>query len=108
MRLARAAFALVALFALSAGAYDGGAPVPPPAPASKCVLFWGEARYGAVGYNHIVHLRNACGEPSQCVVKTDVNPDPQSVAVPPRSQIDVVTWLGSPAYAFTPHVRCKP
>jgi hypothetical protein len=72
----------------------------------SCVRFWGEARYGALGYNHLVHIANSCAAPAECKVSTDVNPDEQDVVVAGRSQVMVSTFLGSPARTFTPHVKC--
>ena len=72
----------------------------------SCVRYWGEARYGALGYNHIVHIKNSCAAPAECVVSTDVNPDEQKVLVAGRSEALVSTFLGSPARTFTPHVKC--
>jgi hypothetical protein len=73
---------------------------------NPCVHAWGEARYGAVGYNHLVHLENSCAVDADCVVSTDVNPQPQTVAVPAKSEVIVNTFLGSPARVFVPHVTC--
>jgi hypothetical protein len=75
-------------------------------PVTSCIRSWGEARYGAVGYNHIVHVADGCDAPAECVVSTDVNPEPQTVTVPPHAQVDVVTFLGSPARVFVPRVVC--
>jgi hypothetical protein len=72
----------------------------------SCVKYWGEARYGALGYNHLVHIANSCGVPADCVVSTDVAPAPLSQAVAAKSEAVVTTFLGSPARGFTPHVKC--
>jgi hypothetical protein len=74
--------------------------------ADACVRFWGEARYGALGYNHVVHLANSCSAEAECVVFTDVNPEEQKVSVGGKSQALVTTFLGSPARTFKPHVKC--
>ncbi len=52
--------------------------------ADSCIRFWGEARFNGVGYNHLVHLANSCAVSAECVVSTDVNPEPQRVEVWPR------------------------
>jgi hypothetical protein len=75
-------------------------------PVTACVRSWGEARYGAVGYNHLVHIADACDAPAECIVSTDVNPEPQKVLVPPHTEIEVITFRGSPARVFVPHVEC--
>jgi hypothetical protein len=72
-----------------------------------CVSFWGEAQYRGYGYYHVVHLMNGCERPAACDVSTDVNPDPERVVVPAKEQTDVVTFRGSPAREFVPHVECR-
>ena len=76
-------------------------------PEESCIKSWGEARFGALAYNHIVHIANACAPDAECTVSTDVNPEPQKVTVPGKSEIEVTTFMGSPARVFTPHVKCK-
>jgi hypothetical protein len=99
--LALASLVPALLAALPAsGAKEAGAP--------PCVLYRAEARYGAVGYNHVVVLRNACGAAHVCTVSTDVNPTPTITTVPPHQQVEVVTFLGSPASVFVPRVDCQP
>ncbi len=71
-----------------------------------CVQSWPEVRMQAYGYNHIVHLRNMCAVAADCVVTTDVNPEPTRVTVDARSETEVNTYLGSPARVFTPKVAC--
>ena len=70
-----------------------------------CISVWPEARY-VVGYNHIVHVANACDSAFVCDVSTDVNPEPQRVRVPAHTEIEVVTFLGSPSRVFVPKVEC--
>ena len=72
-----------------------------------CVRAFPEARYSGVGFNHIVHLVNACAATAECTVSTDVNPEPQTVVVAGRSQAEVNTFLGSPARVFVPNVTCR-
>ncbi len=76
-------------------------------PVDACIRAWPEARYGALGYNHIVHIANGCDPPADCTVTTNVNPEPIAVTVPGHKQIEVTTWRGSPAREFTPQVVCK-
>jgi hypothetical protein len=75
-------------------------------PADKCIRYWGEARYAALGYNHLVHVANVCAASADCVVSTDVNPQEQNVGVGGKSEIIVNTFVGSPARTFTPRVKC--
>jgi hypothetical protein len=75
--------------------------------AEACIAVWPEARYGAVGWNHIVHIQNRCDQAFTCDVSTDVNPQPQRVIVGPHQELEVVTFLDSPWRVFTPNVQCK-
>lgn len=72
-----------------------------------CVTVRGEARWGADAYNHVVVVQNRCDRRAQCQVATDVNPQPTAVEVPAGETREVMTFLGSPARAFTPRVRCE-
>ncbi len=73
---------------------------------SSCLRSWPEARFGAMAYNHIVHINNACAQDADCDVSTDVNPEVQKVTVASHSEVQVMTFLGSPARTFKPNVRC--
>lgn len=84
--------------AADAGAADGG--------AAGCIESWPEARMQAYGYNHIVHIRDTCAVAADCIVTTDVNPQPTPVAVAAKSETEINTYLGSPARVFTPKVVC--
>jgi hypothetical protein len=95
---------LVSVVAAAAFARAASADAPSPA---ACIHTMAEARYGAYGYNHIVHVANSCAVPAECLVSTDVNPEQQKVSLPPRGAADVNTFLGSPAREFKPKVTCK-
>jgi hypothetical protein len=84
--------------AADAGVADGG--------AAGCIESWPEARMQAYGYNHIVHIRDTCAVAADCIVTTDVNPEPTPVAVAAKSETEINTYLGSPARVFTPKVVC--
>jgi len=100
MRLAPLSFATLALATLVA-------PLAATAQsADSCIRFWGETRYGALGYNHIVHVANSCAKTADCEVSTDVAPEPLKTEVTGKSQVEVTTFLGSPARVFTPRVKC--
>jgi hypothetical protein len=75
--------------------------------AKDCIAFSGEARFGGVGFTHIVHITNKCTASAVCAVSTDVVPTPQSVTVPGNKSVEVVTYLDSPASKFTPRVTCE-
>jgi hypothetical protein len=74
--------------------------------AKTCISSWGEARFGGVGFNHLVHVANRCTASATCAVSTDVEPAPQTVTVPGKETVEVVTHVGSPASQFTPRVSC--
>jgi hypothetical protein len=80
--------------------------LPPLVPA--CIRSWPEARYRGLGYDHIVHIRDDCSTDALCAVSTNVNPLPILTTVRAGTEVDVVTWVGSPAREFTPIVRCGP
>lgn len=75
--------------------------------AVACIAVWPEVRYGNVGWHHIVHVRNNCDRKYVCDVSTDVNPQPQRVTVGAHAEVEVVTFLDSPARTFTPKVDCR-
>ncbi len=82
---------------------DGGAPSGVPA----CIAISSESRYVPYGYHHIVILKSGCSKAARCVVSTDVNPEPQTVELPAASTVEVVTYQGAAARAFTPRVGCQ-
>lgn len=88
---------------------DAGAGADASAPGTglECVRAWGEARYAGMAYNHVVHLASTCARAARCDVSTDVNPDVQHAVVAPGAELEVTTFLGSPARAFVPRVRCE-
>ncbi len=100
MRIAPCLFAALALGALTLPRTAAGES------ADSCIKYSGEARYGAMGYNHLVHITNRCNVGADCTVSTDVAPDPVPAAVGPKGEVTVTTFLGSPARTFTPHVKC--
>ena len=75
---------------------------------SDCVEVRAEVRVGAIGYDHVVHLRNVCDHTWLCAVKSDVRPEAIQVAVPPRFEVEAVTSRGSPSRTFVPSVACHP
>ncbi|HEX3598000.1 MAG TPA: hypothetical protein VHU80_22980 [Polyangiaceae bacterium] len=93
--------------ALAAGLSSAGSfPSEAGAKESDCVGVSSQAVYRNYGYDHIVHLTNRCDEAAACDVSTDVNPEPIHATVPASGETDVLTFRGSPARAFTPHVHC--
>jgi hypothetical protein len=84
-----------------AGAGDAAAPVP------ACIAVSTDSRYVPWGYNHVVTLRSSCARPATCLVSTDVNPQVQAVDVASGATVEVVTFMGSPAYTFVARVSCR-
>jgi hypothetical protein len=79
----------------------------PPAPSpTACVTHTTQARY-IMGYDHLVHIYNACEKSVECTVSTDVNPEPQTVVIDAKSKQAVVTFKGSPARVFRANVDCQ-
>ena len=60
-----------------------------------------------VGYDHVVIIENGCEKAAECVISTDVAPEPITATVPARSKVELTTFRGSPASVFTPKVECK-
>jgi hypothetical protein len=108
-----AAALLIACAALSAGSILRAQPDPQadgegaPEKVPKCVHVRSEARYSGYGYDHLVEIDNRCTASANCTVFTDVNPQPQSVAVKAGEKQSISTFRGSPASAFKADVTCK-
>lgn len=92
---------ILALLLLSPAAALAQASLP------SCIRVEGVARWGASAYNHFVRVTNGCERPARCTVATDVNPQPQTIEVAPGRTVEVLTFRGSPARAFTPRVSCE-
>jgi len=95
------AFALVGSAAAGARRLSGHQQDP------TCVEFWPEIRHRHYGYDHIVHLYSRCQIRAFCQVSSDVNPKAVEIVVPPREQVEVLTFRGSSARQFTPRVQCR-
>lgn len=80
---------------------SGGAQVP------ECIEYSGQARYGAYGYDHVVHVRNGCERRARCQVWTSVDSERHAISVAAGDTRDVVTRRGSPARGFRPYARCE-
>lgn len=74
---------------------------------SNCITWNTEARYRGLGYDHIVKLHSECEKMGHCQVSTNVNPKVQKVDVPPKKDVDVVTFVGSPSREFSAKVECR-
>lgn len=72
-----------------------------------CVHATAIARYGAMAYDHWVHVENTCPSAVRCTVSTDVNPTPTAIELDPGQSRDVATFHGSPATAFVATVECR-
>lgn len=95
------AWGVVASGLLATGPTDA-AEEPDPA---TCVSYRAEARF-SIGYDHLVHVTNACEREVQCHVSTNVNPTGVDVRVAPQRTETVLTFRGSPARSFTAEVDC--
>ena len=83
----------------------GAAPAAPERLA--CVKVKAFARYAGLGYQHLATTDNECARPVRCQLWTDVDPEPQHVVeLEPRSSVDTVFRIGSPAREFRVDYRC--
>ena len=73
-----------------------------------CYAVYGEARYGAFAYKHIVVVANRCDTSLSCEVWTDVDPEPrQKLNVGPKGTGEVITRNNSPARSFKAFGECQ-
>jgi len=75
-------------------------------PAPSCMRWRAESWARYPGYDHVVMLDNACAMPVDCVVLTDIAPEPLHSSVAPSEHVDLTTFRGSPTRIFTPRVSC--
>ncbi len=74
----------------------------------NCYMVYGEARYGAFAYKHVVIVKNRCDITLQCEVWTDVDPEPkQPLTVGPKATGEVIVRNNSPARGFKAFGECK-
>lgn len=74
----------------------------------NCYDVRGEARYGALGYKHIVIVTNKCDLTLKCEVWTDVDPSPRlSLTVGPKATEEAACRINSPARGFKAFGECK-
>ena len=71
-----------------------------------CITYESSARGRNLGYDHVVRIRSTCIASAACLVATNIDPKPIAVTVFPRSEVDVVTRVGSPAREFIAEVSC--
>lgn len=60
----------------------------------------------AYGYDHLVVLTSHCRVAQTCKVTTSANRDGVTATVAPGEEIEVTTYVGSPASSFTVAVDC--
>ena len=105
--------ATVTLFArtlLALGVLASGAPLAADSDEDSldCYDVGGQARYGALGYKHVVIVRNRCSVTLNCKVWTDVDPKPQlSLTVRPGETGEQICRINSPARSFKAFGKCK-
>jgi hypothetical protein len=74
--------------------------------AAECVSHTTEARH-VMGYDHLVHIKNACDSEATCKVSTDVNPKVELVTIAVGQTKTVLTFRGSPAREFKVTLECR-
>ena len=79
----------------------------PDASTPSCISWRQEVRYRPYGWDHLVYIRNACTKNAICAVTTDVNPQTITVSVVSGTEVEVVTFQGSPSQTFTATVVCE-
>jgi K+-sensing histidine kinase KdpD len=84
-----------------------GAPASAQPQTPPCIRSWPEVRYRNYGYDHVVHIGNACRVKATCAVSSDVSPEWIRVIIPAGEALEVVTTRGSPAREFTPRIECR-
>jgi hypothetical protein len=72
-----------------------------------CVHYSAQAVLTAVGYNHVVYIKNACTETAECEITTSANQVSIDVDVPAKKTRAVITYRNSPARIFDVRVKCR-
>lgn len=76
--------------------------------ADDCAQVQASARYVGYGYTHVVTLKNTCNKDVECVLWTDVDPEPRStVQAAAGETVELVTRRGSPSLAVTAYKSCS-
>lgn len=65
-----------------------------------------EVRYRGLGYEHIVHISNACDEAVTCEVRTSSSHGHVDVTVPGRRRVGVITRRGTASRSFSATLAC--
>jgi len=98
----------VALFVLVTAVPEAPLSADDGADMKNCYDVRGEARYGALGYKHIVIVTNKCEVTLKCEVWTDVDPSPRlSLTVGPKATEEATCRVNSPARGFKAFGECK-
>ena len=105
-RTAVASSALVSLMALVALVGPFGLSHAEPGRTPACVQVWPETRYRDDGYDHIIHLSNACQASAICLAASNITPTPVRVEIKPGENMEVLILRDSSAREFTPQVEC--
>lgn len=100
---------VIALFVLAMSVPEAPLSADDDAESMKnCYHVRGEARYGALGYNHVVIVTNTCDVTLQCEVWTDVDPSPRlPLTLGPKATEEATCRLNSPARGFKAFGECK-
>jgi hypothetical protein len=73
----------------------------------RCVYYRAEVRRRYPGYDHLVHLQNACQTRAVCDVSSNVAPKPIRVQLAPAEQKTVTLSRNTPEKTFVPRVSCE-
>jgi len=102
LRSLLAGLALLTLVTPSRSGADGNNDI------KDCYNVYGEARYGAFAYKHIVIVQNRCDVTLACEVWTDVDPKPRvNLSVGPQATGEAITRNNSPARSFKAFGECE-
>jgi hypothetical protein len=94
---------MLAVMALAASASPASAKEAAP----PCMSAWSEVRPRYPGYDHVVHIVSRCSAEIVCTVTTDVSADLHEERVAPDSEVEVLTFRGSPASEFRAQIVCR-
>lgn len=80
-----------------------------PEPALDCVRARAVPIYEGLGWSHYVEVSNLCDVRVDCLVGSDVDPEPRYRVVLDTGDSELVrTRYGSPTSIYTPIVSCEP
>ena len=73
-----------------------------------CVMVRSEARPSGYRFDHVVYVRNSCPVSIDCLISTNVDPEPNHpLVVLPGRENGVITRTGASRRYFKPQVSCE-